>query len=418
MKAIKYNKIPEKVYYEKLKSGLEVYMYPNKKVRNFYITYNIKAGSTILDYQIDKKKYKLKPGTMHFLEHKMFEEENGTAFDYFAKLGSSVNAYTTSDNTTYEVISNNHFKENLEILYNFISNPVFKETSVNKEKDIIKEEIEMYENDIDSKIIFETEKMLNINDNHKHKVSGETEDIKKITKDDLYNAYDAFYNKENSFIVITGNFNYLEAIGILKELERDYKVKPYTKPIIKKEKEPIKVKEERKALTKNISIPKIMLTYKLDKNKFKADNNLNIYLDAILDINFSDTSDFLELITNENLIVGDLNYNTEIRDNYIYISFTFDTFYENEVIELIENKLNNIVIKKEDLNMIKRGYKADFIRSFDDIIAINENIANDIYASGEIKSNIYDIYDKLTINKINEITKKINTKVKTICVIN
>ena len=418
MKAIKYNKIPEKVYYEKLKSGLEVYMYPNKKARNFYITYNIKAGSTILDYQIDKKKYRLKPGTMHFLEHKMFEEEKGTAFDYFAKLGSSVNAYTTSDNTTYEVISNNHFKENLEILYNFISNPVFKETSVNKEKDIIKEEIEMYENDIDSKIIFETEKMLNINDNHKHKVSGETEDIKKITKDDLYNAYDAFYNKENSFIVITGNFNYLEAIGILKELERDYKVKPYTKPITKKEKEPIKVKEERKVLTKNISTPKIMLTYKLDKNKFKADNNLNIYLDAILDINFSDTSDFLELITNENLIVGDLNYNTEIRDNYIYISFTFDTFYENEVIELIENKLNNIVIKKEDLNMIKRGYKADFIRSFDDIIAINENIANDIYASGEIKSNIYDIYDKLTINKINEITKKINTKVKTICVIN
>ena len=130
MKVIKYNKVNEKVYYEKLKSGLEVYMYPNKKARNFYITYTIKAGSNILNFSTGKKKYKLVPGTMHFLEHQMFKEEKGSAFDYFSKLGSSVNAYTTYDNTTYEVISNNHFKENLEILYNFISNPVFKETSV------------------------------------------------------------------------------------------------------------------------------------------------------------------------------------------------------------------------------------------------------------------------------------------------
>ena len=417
MKVIKYNKVNEKVYYEKLKSGLEVYMYPNKKARNFYITYTIKAGSNILNFSTGKKKYKLVPGTMHFLEHQMFKEEKGSAFDYFSKLGSSVNAYTTYDNTTYEVISNNHFKENLEIMYNFISNPVFKETSVNKEKSIIEEEIEMYENDIDSKLLFETEKQLNINDNHKYKISGEIEDIKKITKEDLYNAYDAFYNKSNSFIVITGNFNHLEALGILKELETNIKVKPYNKPTIKQEKEPIKVNTERKEIIKNITIPKVMLTYKLDKNKFKSESNLDIYLDLILDITFGNTSDFLELITNENIIVGDLNYNKEIRNNYIYISFNFDTFYENQVIELIDNKLNNLIIKKEELDMIKRSYKADFIRSFDDIIMINENITNDILSNNEIKNNIYDIYDKLSLNKINNIIKSIKTNIKTICVI-
>ena len=68
---------------------------------------------------------KVPNGIAHYLEHLKFYTETGSAFDYFSKLGSSVNAFTSYNVTCYEVFSSTYFRENLEYLLDYVGTPYF-----------------------------------------------------------------------------------------------------------------------------------------------------------------------------------------------------------------------------------------------------------------------------------------------------
>ena len=119
MQEIVLNGIDEKVLYEVLDNGLSVYMLVNEKVNNFYMTLSVKYGSIDTEFKCkgDKEFTKVHNGVAHFLEHVNFNEGEGkTAHDYFNKLGSSINAFTTFDFTLYEVFASSEFTKNLNHL--------------------------------------------------------------------------------------------------------------------------------------------------------------------------------------------------------------------------------------------------------------------------------------------------------------
>jgi predicted Zn-dependent peptidase len=151
--------------------------------------------------------------------------ENETAFDYFSKLGASVNAFTTYDLTCYEVFSSTYFKENLNYLLDYVQTPYFTKELVNNERGIIKEEINMYKNNPSTELTYASYKNIFVKDNRKNLISGEIEDIKKITVENLYDCYNTFYNPSNMFIIITGKVNPYEALAIIEEnqLKKEYK---------------------------------------------------------------------------------------------------------------------------------------------------------------------------------------------------
>ena len=137
----------ESLYIEHLDNGLDIYMQPNDKVKNFYITLNVKYGSIYTNYKFNGEKHNDPKGIAHYLEHLMFNMPDEDAFDHFAALGSSVNAYTSNEVTCYEVFSNSKFKENLSYLIKMVFTPYFNKELISKEKGIITEEIKMYEDD-------------------------------------------------------------------------------------------------------------------------------------------------------------------------------------------------------------------------------------------------------------------------------
>jgi predicted Zn-dependent peptidase len=90
----------------------------------------------------------LPDGVAHFLEHKLFANEDGThAFEHFSAHGADANAYTSHSRTVYLFSCAEHFDESLAELIDFVMHPYFTEENVEKEKGIIAEEIRMCRDD-------------------------------------------------------------------------------------------------------------------------------------------------------------------------------------------------------------------------------------------------------------------------------
>lgn len=413
MKKIVYKGVEETVYYEKLPNGLDVYMYPSDTAKNFYLAYNVRFGSVDTEFKVgkDKRFTSVPNGTAHFLEHQMFQEDDGhTAFEYFATLGSSVNAFTTYNYTSYEVTASDHFKENLEYLLRYVENPVFKQNSVSKERGIIKEEIRMYDNTPMSVLNFGLEYNLNNVDGHKYLISGTEEDIKEISAETLQNCYDAFYTPSNMFLVLTGKFLPLEALGIIKSVENEREEQPRKKITRKVYKEPVEVDLPYDVREMDVSVPKLKVAYKIDKDDFKnySDLDLKIYLDAILVAKFSDISDLYESLTEQNLVMYGMYATRDVRDDYVVLTFEMETDYRDQVLDLIRAELRNIKLSKEELERVKKSNIAAFILHFDDIMDVAQDIEDDVLSSNRITDDIFDIYKNMDLRMANDIASKIN----------
>lgn len=145
---LEFNKINEIIYKYKHKSGLNAFVIPKEGYSKKYAIFATHYGSIdnefIDPYSDNGSSVKMPEGIAHFLEHKLFDQKEGSIMDKFSKLGSNPNAYTSFNRTVYSFSCTDKFSENFELLLSFVQNPYFTETSVEKEKDIIKQEINMY----------------------------------------------------------------------------------------------------------------------------------------------------------------------------------------------------------------------------------------------------------------------------------
>lgn len=103
MQVIENLKIKEKVYISKLENGLTVMIIPKKDIRKKYVIWGTNYGSNDYKFVVpgENKETEVPKGVAHFLEHKMFEQENGiNSLDALTALGVDANAYTTNHHTS------------------------------------------------------------------------------------------------------------------------------------------------------------------------------------------------------------------------------------------------------------------------------------------------------------------------------
>ena len=208
------------LYSKKLQNGLEIFIVPNENVNNIYCTFSTKYGSVQNEFVPvnESEMIKVPNGVAHFLEHKMFEQENGVdPFTFFSERGADANANTSAFKTTYLFSGPDFFEENLNYLLDYVQKPYFTDKNVEKEKGIIEQEIKMYEDDPYSRlyegILFNTFKEHPI----RNSVIGTTESVNSITKEILYKCYNTFYNPSNMFVVITGKVDKDKVFQIIEE---------------------------------------------------------------------------------------------------------------------------------------------------------------------------------------------------------
>jgi predicted Zn-dependent peptidase len=199
MKELHFKQIDEKMYHEQMDNGLDVYILPKKGFSKTFVTFTTKYGSIDNTFTPmgQNDVVNVPDGIAHFLEHKMFEKEDGDVFQKFSGFGASANAFTSFTRTAYLFSSTNHLYENTETLLNFVQEPYFTASTVEKEKGIIGQEITMYDDLPDWRLYFGT--IDNMYHNHPVKIdiAGTIESIDKITAEHLYTCYETFYHPSN-----------------------------------------------------------------------------------------------------------------------------------------------------------------------------------------------------------------------------
>ena len=411
MKKTNFNNLDQDIYNFTLENGLRVYLIPFKEKKNYYAILGTKYGSSDIEFSIDKDKNISTPyGTAHFLEHKMFEQEDGVdPFAFFSKSGVNTNASTSFDNTRYYIWGINNIYENINFLLDFVFSPYFTDKNVEKEKGIIKEEILMYEDDPEWALDDNMRKNLFYNLPCKEKIAGTVDSIEKIKKEDLYNAYNTFYNPSNMVLIIGGNIDEFEIEKLIKTHEKLNSISKIENIQRKEYDEPKDVVLEFSKLYMNVKVPKVRFSVKIASDNFKdfTDIETNMYLGVIMTSLFGSASNFREKVINEGLTTG-FYIEKNIYDKYISLDITAESDKADMFIEDIKKTLENIKIKKDELERIKKVWIASEIRMIDNIEATVDNIYSDLSLYDKVYTNRIDLIKELNIKKLNKFIKKLD----------
>ena len=396
----------EEVYEYQTKNGLIVFIWPNKTINEVSLTLTVKYGSIHTKFKSDKD-YAVPNGTAHFLEHIKFNEtDNTTAHDFFYSHGSYVNAYTTYDHTSYEVTCNKDITDNLNHLLYFVYNNYFTKPLIEKEKPIIIEESKMVLDNPYNKGYQALANNLYINSNRKYLITGESSDIKSITKDDILCVFNNYYHPKNMFLTICGNVDIDEIVNVVDDFMLSHDMTDYSNPVWLKEHEPLKVRKVNDQIEVNVAMAKLMISIKLNSELFKDIEIVKLIniLNLLLDINYGSTSLFDEYLLNKDLKDEFYYYISSEEDNII-INFEISTKYPSKVLDLTINKFKNLEIDEEDFNRKIKAYIANSILGFEDVNEVNSIIRMSYIKYGKLIDDYPSIVKSITINDLTMVKK-------------
>lgn len=204
----------------KHQTGLNIDIMEMPGYHSAYALFGTKYGSVNTRFRLKGEQdfAQVPEGIAHFLEHKLFENEDCDAFERYAKTGAIANAYTSFDRTAYLFMCSENFKPSLEILLDFVQHPYFTQETVDKEQGIIAQEIRMNQDEPSWKLFFNSLKSMY----HYHPVridiAGTEESIAQIDADLLYRCYRTFYNLHNMTLSVAGNIKAEEVLEICDRL--------------------------------------------------------------------------------------------------------------------------------------------------------------------------------------------------------
>ncbi len=187
-----------------LPSGLTVVVRPMPEYSGTHAILATRFGSIDRNFRLGEQEFSLPAGVAHFLEHKMFEDEEGDAFAKFAKTGANANAFTSFDRTCYVFTATEQLDEGLDVLLGMVTHPYFTQGTIDKEQGIIGQEIKMYEDNPDWRLITGLCECLYYEHPIRSDIAGTCESIAQITPEMLYACCDAFYAPGNMVLAVAG----------------------------------------------------------------------------------------------------------------------------------------------------------------------------------------------------------------------
>lgn len=198
----------ESLYSETMPGGLTAYVLPKPGYQKKFATLATQYGSIDNHFMApDGRETRVPDGIAHFLEHKLFEGEDGNAADFFAELGAASNAFTNYTATTYLFSATSRFPENLDLLLRFVGQPYFTPENVEKEKGIIEQELRMYLDDPNWRVFHNLLGALFQEHPVRIDIGGTVESIRKIDAPTLDLCYDTFYHPSNMTFFAVGDID-------------------------------------------------------------------------------------------------------------------------------------------------------------------------------------------------------------------
>lgn len=358
-------------------SGLKVLVMEKPDFSSCYALFGTKYGSIDTSFSTDGGKTFLNvpEGIAHFLEHKLFESEDGDAFSRYAETGASANAYTSFDRTCYLFSCSNRFYDNFDILLDFVQHPYFTEQTVNKEQGIIGQEIRMYDDSPSWRVLFNMLEAMYYEHPVRIDIAGTTDSIAKITYNLLYDCYNTFYNPANMFIAVAGNVNADEIAAIVEKriIEREP-----VKVIRGSVNEPDRVKENYTEQCLDVASPLFCLGFKEALTAPEKTAAERIAMGVTLEILAGDCSQLYKELTDSELINDEFETEYFTGNGYAAVMFSGESEEPYRVKEKIVCEINRLIndgIDKELLSTVKKAMYGDILRRFNNCESIASAMA-------------------------------------------
>ena len=383
-----------------LDSGLEIYVVERPEYSSAYALFGTKYGSIDTRFSRDGVNFiEVPEGIAHFLEHKLFESEDGDAFTRYAKTGAYANAYTSFDRTCYLFSCTSKFKENFEILLDFVQSPYFTAKTVQKEQGIIGQEIRMYEDSPSWRVMFNMLAAMYENHPVRIDIAGTVESIAKIDDKLLYDCYNTFYHPSNMFICVAGN---IKTDDVIKQVcdsikkndsinivrgtfeEKEGVIKHYTEQFLQ------------------VGQPLFCYGFKITSNEPIMPVRDRIGFQLALDLLAGDNSDLFEKLINDGLVNDE--FETEVFTGHGYTAILFSGESKNP--EMVKAEINceiDRMLKQgvdfELFEAVKRGMYGDAVKRFNNVEAIASQLS-ECAINGEKVFDDLEVLSNITLSEV------------------
>ncbi|AZR74820.1 zinc protease [Anoxybacter fermentans] len=371
--------IDETIYFDVLENGLPVYIMPKVGFKQKYAAFATNYGSIDNRFRVagEKNIVTVPNGIAHFLEHKMFEDEDVNVFDKFAYYGANVNAYTTYTTTSYFFDTCDNFAECLELLLDFVQYLYLTDETVEKEKGIIAQEILMYEDDPDWMAYLNLLKALFHVHPVREDIAGTIESISQINRELILKCYNIFYHPSNMILFVVGDLDpeWVFELVYENQIKKDYTIQPFIERFYPNE--PKTIFKKRVESSMPVSRP----IYKLGFKEQKTGEDGNLLLKKELATNM-----LLEILVGKGSELYQKLYASGLIDDSFSISYSGERDHGMTVlggqtsdperlhaalIEGIQAKMGQI--KEEELERVRKRLIGDYITIFDSLSSIVQN---------------------------------------------
>ena len=394
-------RLREKYYKIKHESGLTVLVFP-KKLTTFHAILGVDFGSGDLSFLQNGKKILLPTGTAHFLEHKMFDGEDGTnSEERFSAMGAEANAYTSYATTRYLFSATKCFDECLAELLKMVFNPYFTKESVEKEKGIIEQEIAMYDDDPYERVMESCLGAMYSESGIRESICGSAESIAKINAETLYQAYSAFYTPKNMILSVCGD---VTPEQILSKVDREMSGRVFAEPAITVPfDEPGGVVLPRIEQRMNVARPIFFMGVK-DKIIPSGTESIrrSLVMTVLNNMLFSGTSELYNRLIDERLITPSFSFGYSSGRLGCMNYFSGSSDDPDTVAERLRNEMKAASrgkLSRDDFVRCRRSLLASYYRAFDSSAVIADDIMYSYVSSNTDPFIVPDIIESISFEE-------------------
>ena len=421
MQIIENSKVKEKLYVKKLENGLTVMIMPKKNIQKKYMIWATNFGS--IDNKFiapnDKEETNIPDGVAHFLEHKMFEQQNGTnSLDTLTALGVNANAYTTTDHTCYLFECTDNFYPAMDELMDYVQNPYFTDQNVEKEKGIIGQEIQMYDDYPSWAVYMNAMKCMYKNNPIIIDIAGSIESISKIDKEVLYKCYNTFYHPSNMVMCFAGDFEPESLIEEVKKRLKPTEKHGEIKRIYPEEPEQIVKKENTQNMEVSMPIFVIGIKDVIDNKNCTSSSIVkkHIAIEILLNMLIGKSSKLYKELYEAELITGEPYLDYEFSKQYAHVSITGQSNDPKKVLEKFEAEIKQM--KENDIDSahfqrVKNMIYGNYVKEYDDVAEICRMFVGD-YMKGINSFEYIEEYEQVTPEYTKQVLEEVFKEEKTV----
>lgn len=418
MKINKYPKFEQTVYTTTI-NGLKIICIPSDKFETTSVSLSVDFGATDITFKSNGETHVSNLGSAHFIEHKLFELENGEdAFNLLSSYGAEANAYTTYDETAYLFSCSDNLYESFSVFLNYILTDTFNDETINKEKGIITEELMMY---LDKPHYSVQEKLLQLlyKDSFiKEPILGTEESINTTNQASLSKIYNAFYHPENMVLKVSGKFDIDEMQKYLESELSKYKFGKFdVERINSTEQLTVNSKYEEVEISGDVNY--VALGIKLNPNLLDDYLKNDFISDAINFMLFSKSTTKINDLIEKEIMFNNYSYYTVYNPVYCFTEFIATTDNPDLLINEIKSHILSLKdnFNEEDFELYKKITYSSFIYGLDDL----EDLCDEIALANQENYDYFEqfeVLDKITkedfVNYLNQITEEHISVVKSI----